>query len=111
MSVKMCADVSSLNLHNNWTHVYIPNARTQLACVHADYSLSHDTCTVHIVDMNSIGRCGVRAHTGVCTARHTINARERRRMHDLNAALDELRSVIPCAVLRPPMNYVHTHLT
>ena len=27
----------------------------------------------------------------------SINARERRRMHDLNDALDELRSVIPYA--------------
>jgi len=27
----------------------------------------------------------------------TINARERRRMHDLNDALDELRAVIPYA--------------
>jgi hypothetical protein len=31
------------------------------------------------------------------TARLNINARERRRMHDLNDALDELRSVIPYA--------------
>lgn len=30
-------------------------------------------------------------------ARLSINARERRRMHDLNDALDELRSVIPYA--------------
>ncbi|EFX69096.1 hypothetical protein DAPPUDRAFT_17020, partial [Daphnia pulex] len=29
--------------------------------------------------------------------RLSINARERRRMHDLNDALDELRSVIPYA--------------
>jgi len=29
--------------------------------------------------------------------RLTINARERRRMHDLNDALDELRAVIPYA--------------
>lgn len=29
--------------------------------------------------------------------RLNINARERRRMHDLNDALDELRSVIPYA--------------
>lgn len=31
------------------------------------------------------------------TVRLNINARERRRMHDLNDALDELRSVIPYA--------------
>ncbi|CAF1417239.1 unnamed protein product [Adineta ricciae] len=31
------------------------------------------------------------------TLRLSINARERRRMHDLNDALDELRSVIPYA--------------
>ncbi|XP_064485352.1 class E basic helix-loop-helix protein 22-like [Ornithodoros turicata] len=31
------------------------------------------------------------------TMRLSINARERRRMHDLNDALDELRSVIPYA--------------
>lgn len=31
------------------------------------------------------------------SVRLNINARERRRMHDLNDALDELRSVIPYA--------------
>jgi Helix-loop-helix DNA-binding domain len=31
------------------------------------------------------------------TVRLNINARERRRMHDLNDALDELRGVIPYA--------------
>lgn len=34
---------------------------------------------------------------GQKTIRLNINARERRRMHDLNDALDELRSVIPYA--------------
>ena len=34
---------------------------------------------------------------GVMKVRLSINARERRRMHDLNDALDELRSVIPYA--------------
>jgi len=33
----------------------------------------------------------------IVKVRLTINARERRRMHDLNDALDELRSVIPYA--------------
>ncbi|XP_064624514.1 class E basic helix-loop-helix protein 22-like [Lineus longissimus] len=36
-------------------------------------------------------------HKGEKVVRLNINARERRRMHDLNDALDELRSVIPYA--------------
>jgi len=35
--------------------------------------------------------------TSCLKVRLTINARERRRMHDLNDALDELRAVIPYA--------------
>ncbi|KAM7294214.1 putative basic helix-loop-helix protein [Ixodes scapularis] len=38
-----------------------------------------------------------RKHRHAKTMRLSINARERRRMHDLNDALDELRSVIPYA--------------
>ena len=34
---------------------------------------------------------------GLSGARLKINARERRRMHDLNDALDDLRSVLPYA--------------
>ncbi|XP_077546872.1 uncharacterized protein LOC144159333 [Haemaphysalis longicornis] len=40
---------------------------------------------------------GGRKHRHAKTMRLSINARERRRMHDLNDALDELRSVIPYA--------------
>jgi len=40
---------------------------------------------------------GHRKQKGEKTVRLNINARERRRMHDLNDALDELRSVIPYA--------------
>ncbi|KAK8764054.1 uncharacterized protein LOC144108810 [Amblyomma americanum] len=40
---------------------------------------------------------GARKHRHAKTMRLSINARERRRMHDLNDALDELRSVIPYA--------------
>lgn len=70
-------------------------------------SSSEDTTT--IIDEGSgpaptSARCGV-APSGVPRSHHrehrmvrlTINARERRRMHDLNDALDELRSVIPYA--------------
>lgn len=38
-----------------------------------------------------------KGHTGQKHVRLNINSRERRRMHDLNDALDELRSVIPYA--------------
>ena len=40
---------------------------------------------------------GVNESSSVQHVRLNINARERRRMHDLNDALDELRSVIPYA--------------
>jgi hypothetical protein len=40
---------------------------------------------------------GGKKHKGEKHVRLNINARERRRMHDLNDALDELRSVIPYA--------------
>ena len=43
------------------------------------------------------GKCGHRKQKGEKVVRLNINARERRRMHDLNDALDELRSVIPYA--------------
>ncbi|KAE9554262.1 hypothetical protein FO519_002561 [Halicephalobus sp. NKZ332] len=40
---------------------------------------------------------GISEHQMDSNLRMTINYRERCRMHDLNAALDELRSVIPYA--------------
>jgi class B basic helix-loop-helix protein 4/5 len=40
---------------------------------------------------------GPKKHRGAKIARLSINARERRRMHDLNDALDDLRQVIPYA--------------
>ena len=43
------------------------------------------------------GKCKMRKQKGEKIVRLNINARERRRMHDLNDALDELRSVIPYA--------------
>ena len=43
------------------------------------------------------GKFKNRKHKGEKVVRLNINARERRRMHDLNDALDELRSVIPYA--------------
>ena len=43
------------------------------------------------------GKCKIRKQKGEKVVRLNINARERRRMHDLNDALDELRSVIPYA--------------
>lgn len=43
------------------------------------------------------GKCKTRKPKGEKVVRLNINARERRRMHDLNDALDELRSVIPYA--------------
>ncbi|OWF35527.1 class E basic helix-loop-helix protein 23-like [Mizuhopecten yessoensis] len=43
------------------------------------------------------GKTKVRKQKGEKVVRLNINARERRRMHDLNDALDELRSVIPYA--------------
>lgn len=46
---------------------------------------------------NSRGGSGGPGHPEQRTLRLSINARERRRMHDLNDALDELRSVIPYA--------------
>jgi len=44
-------------------------------------------------------RCGLSSKFSdhLLKVRLTINARERRRMHDLNDALDELRAVIPYA--------------
>lgn len=46
---------------------------------------------------NALGTAGAAGHTEQRQLRLSINARERRRMHDLNDALDELRSVIPYA--------------
>lgn len=49
------------------------------------------------VSNRSVGRvCGRHRPSGRST-RLSVNARERRRMHDLNDALDDLRSVIPYA--------------
>lgn len=45
----------------------------------------------------AMAAAGGRKHRHAKTMRLSINARERRRMHDLNDALDELRSVIPYA--------------
>ncbi|CAD5119890.1 unnamed protein product [Dimorphilus gyrociliatus] len=54
------------------------------------HSSSTDECDFDdIIDPSSPG--------GSKKPRLTINARERRRMHDLNDALDDLRSVIPYA--------------
>nr|XP_027200121.1 putative uncharacterized protein DDB_G0291812 isoform X2 [Dermatophagoides pteronyssinus] len=46
---------------------------------------------------NSSSRKNSRLNKSINHVRLNINARERRRMHDLNDALDELRSVIPYA--------------
>ncbi|XP_052814811.1 oligodendrocyte transcription factor 2-like [Mya arenaria] len=46
---------------------------------------------------NINGKIRIRKQKGEKVVRLNINARERRRMHDLNDALDELRSVIPYA--------------
>ena len=62
----------------------------------------------HPVGMAGFGPAGMPPSSGPATGgsrknrqgkavRLSINARERRRMHDLNDALDELRSVIPYA--------------
>ncbi|RWS21108.1 basic helix-loop-helix protein-like protein [Leptotrombidium deliense] len=50
-------------------------------------------------ELNATLRSGSvkRNRQGKTHVRLSINARERRRMHDLNDALDELRSVIPYA--------------
>ncbi|XP_032779671.2 protein dimmed [Daphnia magna] len=49
-----------------------------------------------LVSNNSVGGSSRKNRQGKAV-RLSINARERRRMHDLNDALDELRSVIPYA--------------
>jgi len=47
-------------------------------------------------DNNMLSNCGTLSPDAAATAsRLSINARERRRMHDLNDAMDDLRSVIP----------------
>ena len=66
---------------------------------------SLDTNTLHDIENlgqsysedGFAGKCKHRKQKGEKVVRLNINARERRRMHDLNDALDELRSVIPYA--------------
>lgn len=59
-----------------------------------DFSRSPNHTVGHQAGPNAHGKTKNRQGK---TVRLNINARERRRMHDLNDALDELRSVIPYA--------------
>ncbi|XP_062842022.1 class E basic helix-loop-helix protein 22 [Trichomycterus rosablanca] len=63
---------------------------------------SDDRCEMMLLRSTAPGASGTKCGTGKKnreqkTLRLNINARERRRMHDLNDALDELRGVIPYA--------------
>jgi len=50
------------------------------------------------LESNILANCGsLTAEAAATASRLSINARERRRMHDLNDAMDDLRSVIPYA--------------
>ena len=49
------------------------------------------------LDNTLIMNCSIAAEAAATASRLSINARERRRMHDLNDAMDDLRSVIPYA--------------
>src|SRR6218665_3890262 len=71
----------------------------------ASQATPHDENTLNPAGINSATRRGASTGSGGANRKHKepkmvrlgINARERRRMHDLNDALDELRSVIPYA--------------
>lgn len=78
------------------THCAVHGDEHIVCCSHirsnAHYSTDNEQSTVQNRNVSSWSQNTSRKSRAV---RLSINARERRRMHDLNDALDELRSVIP----------------
>ncbi len=63
----------------------------------ASSTASTSSTSSSLSSMNSSSSASAAAAAAATASRLSINARERRRMHDLNDALDDLRSVIPYA--------------
>lgn len=61
------------------------------------YGSADVSMTLGVTNQSSNAAAAAAAAAAATASRLSINARERRRMHDLNDALDELRSVIPYA--------------
>lgn len=77
-----------------------PHASSSASHQHSDenkpntLTLGAESTTPSVSGLSNTGKQKARQGKSV---RLNINARERRRMHDLNDALDDLRSVIPYA--------------
>ncbi|XP_053209382.1 uncharacterized membrane protein DDB_G0293934-like isoform X2 [Panonychus citri] len=99
ISVKSSSS-SSYHHHHNPQHPFLNGKRCSPPSPVIDCENNYEGTTATIKHENGCGNnlpVVTKKMRQAKTVRLSINARERRRMHDLNDALDELRSVIPYA--------------
>ena len=89
------AEDTTLEQHNSLSEGETSGGGTQEADHHLGQALMSQN--VNLAGLMGSSHASSRKNRQGKAVRLSINARERRRMHDLNDALDELRSVIPYA--------------